>query len=423
MVCFSSFFCKALIVLAITIQTVSAASPGIWINEFHYDNSGRDVGEFVEVAATAGFDTNGFVIYLYHGASGSVYVVRPVLPISNVNNGVGFSVIHGGLWNSPSGIALVDGFGTVVQFLSYEGSFTATNGPAAGMTSTDIGTYESADPVGLSLQLAGTGCAAADFSWQSPQAATSGFVNTGQTFNCNDGPTHAGPMDDPTASIKGDPHIETFSGTWFDYQGECDLVLIDAPNFAPLAPLLVLVRTRIRYLYSYIESAVLKIGDDVLEVGSFGEFFVNGVDGGDLAGSGAFVTTVGPYALHYHQTDTRSHKFTISLGKDESIVVKSHKDMVAVVLEKASPRRFHGSRGIVGDYDTRKMLNRQGMEMDIADTNALAREWQVRPEEHGRLFQAFRAPQYPQECKLPVASKRVGRRLGQPRISQEGADN
>ena len=32
--------------------------------------------------------------------------------------------------------------GNVVQFLSYEGSFTATNGPAAGMTSTDIGVAE-----------------------------------------------------------------------------------------------------------------------------------------------------------------------------------------------------------------------------------------------------------------------------------------
>jgi hypothetical protein len=37
--------------------------------------------------------------------------------------------------------------------LSYEGSFTATNGPANGMTSTDIGiTEESNAAVGSSLQ-------------------------------------------------------------------------------------------------------------------------------------------------------------------------------------------------------------------------------------------------------------------------------
>jgi hypothetical protein len=32
--------------------------------------------------------------------------------------------------------------GKVIQFLSYEGSFTATNGPAIGMISTDIGLAE-----------------------------------------------------------------------------------------------------------------------------------------------------------------------------------------------------------------------------------------------------------------------------------------
>jgi hypothetical protein len=58
--------------------------------------------------------------------------------------------------------ALTDWFfdpnGKVIQFLSYEGSFTATNGPANGMTSTDIGiTEESNAAVGSSLQLIGAG--------------------------------------------------------------------------------------------------------------------------------------------------------------------------------------------------------------------------------------------------------------------------
>jgi hypothetical protein len=59
-------------------------------------------------------------------------------------NGFGFaSVLAAGLQNgSPDGIALVDNFGRVIQFLSYEGPMTATSGPAAGMTSTDIGVEE-----------------------------------------------------------------------------------------------------------------------------------------------------------------------------------------------------------------------------------------------------------------------------------------
>src|SRR5262249_37211206 len=73
--------------------------------------------------------------------------------------------------------------GTVIQFLSYEGTFTATNGPAAGMTSTDIGVSEpGSTPAGQSLQLTGTGTHYSDFTWHAEQAQTSGAVNGGQSF-------------------------------------------------------------------------------------------------------------------------------------------------------------------------------------------------------------------------------------------------
>jgi hypothetical protein len=55
--------------------------------------------------------------------------------------------------------------------LSYEGSFTATNGPANGMTSTDIGIAEESNAViGSSLQLIGAGFTYSDFTWQSATA-------------------------------------------------------------------------------------------------------------------------------------------------------------------------------------------------------------------------------------------------------------
>ena len=50
----------------------------------------------------------------------------------------------------------------MVEFLSYEGVFTAVNGPAAGLTSVDLGVSEVAStPVGLSLQKIGSGSAKA----------------------------------------------------------------------------------------------------------------------------------------------------------------------------------------------------------------------------------------------------------------------
>jgi hypothetical protein len=73
----------------------------------------------------------------------------------------------------PDGIALVDSNGAVVEFLSYEGSFTATGGPANGQTSVDIGVSESTDttPAGHSLQRTG------EFTWDTPRASTKGGPN------------------------------------------------------------------------------------------------------------------------------------------------------------------------------------------------------------------------------------------------------
>ena len=80
----------------------------------------------------------------------------------------------------------------VVQFLSYEGSFTATDGPANGLTSTDIGVAEGGGTqIGESLQLTGTGQFAEDFSWTGPVADSFGNCNSGQVFT---GGGNVGPL-------------------------------------------------------------------------------------------------------------------------------------------------------------------------------------------------------------------------------------
>lgn len=157
-----------------------------WINELHYDNSGTDVGEMVEVAGEAGINLSGWSLVGYNGADGASYkTVNLSGTIPNQSNGFGtlsfaFSSFQNG---APDGIALIDDGGTVVQFLSYEGSFTATNGPANGHTSVDIQVSETdSTPAGYSLQLSGSGSAYSDFSWQSAADDTPGVINNGQSF-------------------------------------------------------------------------------------------------------------------------------------------------------------------------------------------------------------------------------------------------
>ncbi|HEY1104932.1 MAG TPA: DNA/RNA non-specific endonuclease, partial [Agromyces sp.] len=78
-----------------------------------------------------------------------------------------------GLQNGDhDGFALVNAGGQVVELLSYEGSFTARSGPAAGMTSQDVGVAESnSTPAGRSLQRAGNG------TWFGPNTDTFGQCN------------------------------------------------------------------------------------------------------------------------------------------------------------------------------------------------------------------------------------------------------
>lgn len=59
----------------------------------------------------------------------------------------------------------------------------ATNGPANGITSTDIGVQElSTTPIGYTLQLIGSGIQYTDFTWSGPIANTMGLPYTGQTL-------------------------------------------------------------------------------------------------------------------------------------------------------------------------------------------------------------------------------------------------
>ncbi|GAB5537039.1 MAG: hypothetical protein Rubg2KO_32880 [Rubricoccaceae bacterium] len=157
-----------------------------WINEVHYDNASSDVNEGVEIAGTAGGDLTGWTVALYNGSNGTQYgtlVLSGTIDNEVANQGALWFARSGLQNGAPDGLALVDDEGTVVQFLSYEGTMTAANGPAAGMTSENIGVSEtSSTPSSHSLQLEGTGSAYTDFAWTAPQSHSRGSLNAGQVM-------------------------------------------------------------------------------------------------------------------------------------------------------------------------------------------------------------------------------------------------
>ncbi len=176
---------------AATWTMAFAASANVFINELHYDNVGADTDEKVEVAAPAGTNLSGWKIVLYNGSGGASYsTVNLSGTVANQCSGWGtVAVAVAGIQNgNPDGVALVNASGAVVQFLSYGGTFAATNGPASGMTSTAIPQSENAStPVGHSLRLTGSGNAYSNFTWAAPAASSFGACNPGQTFTGSGG--------------------------------------------------------------------------------------------------------------------------------------------------------------------------------------------------------------------------------------------
>ena len=213
-----SAFCAFLL----SLVAGPSLSQTAFINEIHYDNIGKDTGEAIEIAGPAGTDLSGWALALYNGRNGALYRTKSlngVIPDqANGFGAISFSFAKSIQNGAPDGIALIAN-GKVVQFLSYEGTFTAVGGPADGMTSTDIRVAESGStPVEFSLQLKGTGTAPSDFFWSIPTQSSFGAVNADQVFGTDaaiddntpllriyeiQGASHTSPHKDEQISTRG----------------------------------------------------------------------------------------------------------------------------------------------------------------------------------------------------------------------------
>ncbi len=163
-----------------------------WINEFHYDNAGTDTGEFVEIAGSADLDLTGWRLYGYNGKTGRIYREIELSGVIDNENASGYGAVKfdfpklqngspDGSPPVPDGIALVDASGSLRQFLSYEGTFSAGEGPANDEVAKDVDVRETGNtPAGHSLQLRGEGASYGDFHWAGPATASPGELNEEQ---------------------------------------------------------------------------------------------------------------------------------------------------------------------------------------------------------------------------------------------------
>ncbi len=210
----------------------------VWVNEIHYDNAGTDTNEGVEIAGTAGMDLSLYCIATYDGLNGTLESTNPLSGIID-DEGCGYGAVWfpiANLQNGPDGFALVESQTNIVQFLSYEGTIVAVDGPAVELSSTDIGVSEAGiEAAGLSLQLTGGGTNVEAFSWAGPtNAASRGFLNSRQTIYPCGGSSNQPPLlftiGNHSTSLS---NLLTFAVTATDIDGDpITLTVSNAPGDA-----------------------------------------------------------------------------------------------------------------------------------------------------------------------------------------------
>jgi len=126
--------------------SVTENCPGAFINEIAYDCDTGDANEVIEICLPNTFTGSlaDIQVDLYNGSNSTVYnTIALDAFTAGTNDGTntyytwagGGSGIQNG---SPDGMSL-SFQGVTCEFISYEGTITAVDGPASGLTSTDIG--------------------------------------------------------------------------------------------------------------------------------------------------------------------------------------------------------------------------------------------------------------------------------------------
>jgi hypothetical protein len=207
------------------------------------------------------------------------------------------------------------------------------------------------------------------------------------------------------------------------------MVLTKDDSFANDLGLELQIRTKLIRFWSYIRSAAIRIGDDILEIEGSADpvlteannhYWINFEYQGELK-------TLGGFPVKYHLQDTYQSKrwFEIDLSSKypgQKIVISTYKEFVRVDFQNSSDESFGNSVGMLGDFRSGKTLGRDGV-TELDDFSILGNEWQVLPDEN-MLFHDISKPQFPEKCIQPEdpRGERRRRRLGESSVTEMQAE-
>lgn len=246
-----------------------------------------------------------------------------------------------------------------------------------------------------------------------------------------------------TSDNGGDPHFTRWNQNRRDtFQGECDLVLMQAParNFE------LHVRTTSRLYYSYIAAAAIQLGEHIFQVDAEKPHAVR-LDGvkHSLALPSAQDTQEGlssrdsvpslvfgsgnatyKYVFEEHHSSPKKHVYRLDVSDWSYLRFKMYGAYLTVSVHAGHDEDFQGAVGLLGRYPDGKSVTREeGGDRDAGSMsfNDFGMEWQVDPTRGDpMLFHTARSPQLPYErCSLPTAAHPWRRQLLRGGISHDQA--
>jgi len=241
------------------------------------------------------------------------------------------------------------------------------------------------------------------------ECVNSGFKNSLKTTACEKV---------ATSKAGGEPHFRMWNGVWFDYMGECDLVLLQCPNFASGTGLLIHARTEIRYRYSFIRNLALRIGDEVFEIAGREEYYLNGIARSNCPSKFA------GFSLKRMNETMRCGKtgecakvtaYSIDFKEYGKAILSMWRDFIYISIS-GNNLAFEGAVGLMGSWGKPGKFARDNTTI-LDDDNAFGQEWQVLKSEP-MIFHEIRAPQHPQQCNRPKVRKRLSENAEVRRLAQ-----
>ena len=161
----------------------------LFISELHYDNTGNDINEGVELTGPAYLDLSNYKLYFYDGNGGILYdslSLDGTIDAEFDNFGAVW-FFKPGIQNGPDAIALFNvKLDRVVQLLKYGVGLSYSEpvvGVAAGLIADVISIPESGFTTPeQSLQITGTGTCPSELIWSDPSTNSRGDINDGLSY-------------------------------------------------------------------------------------------------------------------------------------------------------------------------------------------------------------------------------------------------